>query len=104
MLRATNPRLIAPAASATIITGTAAWAESIEAAASQPDLSGGPRPIDECGDYSMTTNNTLYGGTTCGLGWSLQQTCLGDWDRSRDVVSVTDLLELLAAWGDCPEV
>ena len=28
MLRATNPRLIAPAASATIITGTAAWAES----------------------------------------------------------------------------
>lgn len=103
MLMSTNTGLIGLAASAALTTGAAAWAESIDAATSQPDLSGGPRPIDECGDYSMTTNNTLYGGTTCGLGWNLQQTCLGDWDRSRDVVNVTDLLELLAAWGDCPE-
>ena len=86
MLRATNPRLIAPAASATIITGTAAWAESIEAAASQPDLSGGPRPIDECGDYGMTTNSTLYGGTTCGLGNDVPEwmSCAGQFTRGED--------------------
>jgi hypothetical protein len=103
MLVSTNPGLIGLAVSASLAVGAAARAESIDAATSQPALSGGPRPIDACGDCGMTTNNTLYGATTCGLGWNLQQTCPGDRDRSRDVVNVTDLLEPLAAWGDCPE-
>jgi len=92
MLRATNPRLIGLAAAASLITGAAARAESIDADTSQPALSGGPRPIDECGDYSMITNSTLYGGTTCGLGNDVPEwmSCAGQFAPGRRCISRTD--------------
>jgi hypothetical protein len=78
MLRADSPGPIGFAVSASLTAGAAPRAESIDAATSQPALSGGPRPIDACGDCGMTTSNTLYGATTCGPGRNLQQTCPGD--------------------------